>query len=354
MKKILICFFSFLFFLAYGFSTPWISPKRTSAEGIVQELGTLCVQQCPSDSIWYLKGVPFMLGSLDSELEGTCTMEQGEISVKLANGTTNSLTTNDNVLLRLCPGLENGFQTVYFKFSVLRLSSYTAQAGDTFVIGGTFATETARFTVPKFTFVFGETHAADRLELVEESSFSMLGGALLRMDGMHNGLRFQAEVGKTPVAGATYYMLIVPERYLTHFGITGNYYEELKRALGDKFLAAMEAEPFQATKADELASGGRLQEGLWYVQGSLTDIQYENLNETFFAVAYYVDGDGEHYASFTVGKNVRSIRSATQNALVDTTKYTEEELTILQSWLEAAEAQESGKSEEEYKAEKSA
>ncbi len=354
MKKWLVCIFSFLFLIAYSFTALLSSIVAVRAEDTPKDLGTLSVQRT-TNSDYLSKGVPFMLGPLTEYLEGTCVLEQGEISVQLTNGTTKSFSSGVQLDMYLILNKEDGFQPVYFKFSQLDIKGHVMEAGDTFVIGRTFVSGNTRFTLPKFRLVFGETHEKDSLELVRESSFSMLKGALLRMDGEHNGLRFQAEIGEACVEGATYFMLIVPEAYITHFEITGNYYEELQEVLGDRYLANMEATPFQATQVDEEESSGRLQEGLWYLQGSITDIRYENLNEKFFAVAYYVDSEGAHYAEVEFGRNVQSIGFAAKKAVEDTkANYTAEELEILQAWVDAAAAQAAGKSEEEYEAEKSA
>ena len=129
------------------------------------------------------------------------------------------------------------------------------------------------------------------------NNFAMIEKAGLRLytDEKDHGIKFVADIG-TPVENAKYYMMIVPEKYVTALSLEAgdDYYTEIYNALVSKIgeekaketLAVMECVPFQ----DEEIGAST------YVQGTLTQIQYDNLNENWFAIAYYNAGNGNVYA----------------------------------------------------------
>ncbi len=160
-----------------------------------------------------------------------------------------------------------------------------------------------------------------KITIIEEE-LSMVEGAAIRFVG--DGLRFIANLGVNPDMDAKYYVMIVPEYYLTMLNITENYYDNLRNALGqDAFIANMEAEPFQSEDDETLTSG------LWYVQGSLVNILPENLNTEFFGIAYMVKDGVTTYASFTEGTNVRSIVEVSSLALNHQSEYSSDEIDSL-------------------------
>ena len=146
--------------------------------------------------------------------------------------------------------------------------------------------------------------------------FSMVDGASVRLNSSKMGIRFTAEIGATYDADATYHVLIVPYEYITLLNITGDYYTQLREKLGESaYLATMEALPFQATAED--AENYGLTQGIYYVRGSLTTIQFDNMNKKFFGIAYTVKDGVYTYASFTEGENVRSLVEISSLALCD-------------------------------------
>lgn len=149
-----------------------------------------------------------------------------------------------------------------------------------------------------------------------EANFAMCEGAEVRTDGK-NGIRFIAGLGdvlptETDYANLTYNVMIVPQAYISYYGITDNYYTALKSALEadsnvkNKFIATMQAQPFYS---DEVVEG---EEG-YYVRGTLSNVQYENINIDWFGMAYltYTDSQGATqyvYAQIPEsGANVRSL-----------------------------------------------
>ena len=187
------------------------------------------------------------------------------------------------------------------------------QEGDTFTISGTFkctSDATQMFEITKTTVVYTNG------ELQYVRGFSMLDGASVRLNSSKMGIRFTAEVGATYDADATYHVLIVPYEYLTLLNITGDYYTQLREKLGESaYIATMEASPFQATAEDATNYG--LTEGLYYVRGSLTTIQYANMNTEFFGIAYSIKDGAYTYADFNEGENVRSLVEVSSLALCD-------------------------------------
>lgn len=160
------------------------------------------------------------------------------------------------------------------------------------------------------------TRKASAEETFSADNFVMCNGAEVRTDGI-NGIRFVASLGdvlpkETDYANLTYNVMIVPKVYMTHYNITENYYKALESALNadsnvtDKFIATMETEPFYS---DEVVAG---EEG-YYIRGTLSNVQYKNINVDWFGMAYltYTDAKGETqyiYAQIPeAGANVRSL-----------------------------------------------
>ncbi len=139
------------------------------------------------------------------------------------------------------------------------------------------------------------------------TGFAMEYGARIRIGGTndsHNGIRFTADLGtdlSVYNADAKWYVMVVPASYVE--GMEGeniDYYQEIYDDLynaetnANPYIATMQAEPYQV-------------EGNYYVQGSLVNIKYENINRDWFGVAYYEVNGVRTYATFNEGENVRNV-----------------------------------------------
>ena len=213
--------------------------------------------------------------------------------------------------------------------------------GATYVLNGTFknvtnqtllAFDNVRITID-IDDLDGSIHST-----ISRSIFSMTVGASIRMNEGSMGIRFEAELGDSYDEEASYYMMIVPKSYLTAFNITGNYYESLYSALYSAglstYIGAMQCQPFQYT-AEEAAKYDKVVTS-WYVRGSLTNIQYHNMNTEFFAIAYKMKDGVYTYAKFNEGDNVRSIADVASKALNATDMYTDEQKIILNRLVDRA------------------
>ena len=197
------------------------------------------------------------------------------------------------------------------------------QAGATYVLNGTFknAANQAEIVFENVRIQLTETEDGKFTASVLRETFSMVDGASVRLNSEYKGIRFEMELGYTYQEDAQYYMMIVPYNYLTLFNVTGDYYNALVAAtqgLGVK-IATMQCEPFQYT-AEELTINGR-NAGSYYIRGSLTDIQYSNINTQFVGIAYKVVNGVYTYAEFNEQNNVRSLAEVASKALSDTATY---------------------------------
>ena len=120
-------------------------------------------------------------------------------------------------------------------------------------------------------------------------SFKMVSGASVRVVEPY-GIMFKASVPETQAQDANkkYYMMIIPEDYITTYSLTiggayCDYYDVLVKAVGEKGVATMQCLPYQ-------------EEGEWRVRGSLVGVQYENLNRNFVGIAYYEENGKRTYA----------------------------------------------------------
>ncbi len=184
---------------------------------------------------------------------------------------------------------------------------------------------------------------------VSRSMFSMTAGASIRLNENSMGIRFEAEIGDSYDENASYYMMIVPKSYLTAFNITGDYYTALYNALQSAglstYIAAMECKPFQYS-AEDAEKYGKIVTS-WYIRGSLTTIQYHNMNTEFFAIAYKVEDGVYTYAKFNEGDNVRSIADVASKALNAGSMYTDDQKVILNGFVDTALKEGAGKAEDE-------
>ena len=179
--------------------------------------------------------------------------------------------------------------------------------------------------------VAGGFFALGSVEANAESKFSMIEGASVRLTSDGNyGIRFTAELGVDnetdlkSVYGETaqFGMMVIPYDYYTaalkDLPAGSDYYEALYDALVEAgqttpYIADMEAEPFVATASDKSLTAGQ-----YYVRGSLTNLQYANINREFIGLAYYKTEEGgeRKFAEFTESgaRDIVYVASKTLNA----------------------------------------
>lgn len=138
----------------------------------------------------------------------------------------------------------------------------------------------------------------------ESAVFRMLDGASVRLDAEENGLRFTAELGQeSPAEGLEYHIMIFPAVYMERFSMTEESDFVSVLTENEATYLDMVADPFQC-----LAAENGMQEGYWYVRGSVTSIKYENINGVFFGIAYAENAEGERtYAAYSDGANERDV-----------------------------------------------
>ena len=136
------------------------------------------------------------------------------------------------------------------------------------------------------------------------AAFRMLEGASVRLDAEENGLRFTAEIGEEePAAEEEYHIMIFPAAYFERFSLTAE--SDFVSVLTEKKATYLDmaADPFECKTAEN-----GMQEGFWYVRGSVTSIKYENINGVFFGIAYAENAEGERtYAAYSDGANERDV-----------------------------------------------
>ncbi|MBQ8229399.1 MAG: hypothetical protein IJZ32_01740 [Clostridia bacterium] len=184
------------------------------------------------------------------------------------------------------------------------------------------------------------------------TEFAMVNGAAVRLNAVDGkyGIRYTASLGVANKTDLTakygendFYVMIIPEDYITKYSLTastdlyGDLYTALKAAdpTEEPYIATMNALPFQATADDEAQLG--LNKDEYYVRGSLTTVQYENLNRDFFGIAYYQDAEENRtYAAYE--DNVRNLVNVSSKALnsgayVDDTEKTNDDWDILRGFV---------------------
>ncbi len=337
-----------LFCLSFGQS--FLHTTTASAAG-----PTISVQAKQYDGeLWCNNSIVFALtGTGENTLSSQYTLKEGQCVLQRAG---ESDTQYAKAVLKTTSIQSNGGLVVRISHTEL---GYAFTAGDVFIIGGVWSGELNTLNIEPFQFVYGDSITESVVMPIEaasdENTFNMMTGAQMRLDEV-TGLRFAAQIGETLPEDATFFMLIFPEIYLSALEKKDDYYREIQEKIGG-FVANIEATPFQATAKDVAQSGNVLQKGYYYVRGSLIDIRYDNLNVNFFAIAYYIDGEGTyHYASFEQNENgrynnSRSIAAVAAAALQDGAgekTWSEEEQALLEDYVAAAEAKKKGISEEDY------
>lgn len=143
-----------------------------------------------------------------------------------------------------------------------------------------------------------------------EGSFKMVDGASIRLTEDSSGIRYMAEVSDTT---KEYYILIVPEDFLTSKGITNDFVTNLESEYPTQEFAKIACTPF-----DYL--------GKKVISASLINLKDANYKREFVGIAYYIDEGVYTYASFNEGKdifaNARNI-AAVASAFLNKTDGTE-------------------------------
>ena len=130
-------------------------------------------------------------------------------------------------------------------------------------------------------------------------SFSMQEEATIRLDSAHYGIRFRANVD--PSVSAQYRIFIVPTDWITAYaqGIDGFDYNNFD------YIAQFNSD---GREFADMGCSVLMKDGEYYVQGSLTSILYNNMDRSFFGLAYYTNVNGERvYADFVQGENEKII-----------------------------------------------
>ncbi len=148
------------------------------------------------------------------------------------------------------------------------------------------------------------TASANEIGTETVAAFRMMDGASVRLDAEENGLRFTAELGQeSPAEGLEYHIMIFPAVYMERFSMTEESDFVSVLTGNEATYLDMVADPFQCPAAEN-----GMQEGYWYVRGSVTSIKYENINGVFFGIAYAENAEGERtYAAYSDGANERDV-----------------------------------------------
>ena len=134
-----------------------------------------------------------------------------------------------------------------------------------------------------------------------DEGISMMKSVEIR-DNEPIGLRFGAKISNyKPENGYSYGMIILPTDYLSKYALVGDYVASLNR-LGVDFIDL----------SCNVLSGDYNGDGIIenYVQGSIVDLKYKNLNRSFTAIAYIKNEEGEYlYSSSTVNESLARLAS---------------------------------------------
>lgn len=122
----------------------------------------------------------------------------------------------------------------------------------------------------------------------DPNNFVMCEGAEVRTDGDASGIRFVAKLGDTSLpeyTNLTYNVMIVPQAYIDHYEITGDWYTALKakmeadETLTNKTIITMQTKPFYSSEVVAGEKGN-------YIRGTLSNVKYDNINVEWFGIAY--------------------------------------------------------------------
>jgi|GEM_PF-2652193 len=115
------------------------------------------------------------------------------------------------------------------------------------------------------------------------------------------GLRFGAKISNyNPQNGYKYGMIIIPTDYISEYQLNGDYIAKLEEN-GVEFLN------LRCNVLNGDFNGDGIIEN--YIQGSIVDLKYKNLNRGFTAIAYIKSGEDYLYSSSTVSESVAHVAS---------------------------------------------
>ena len=138
-------------------------------------------------------------------------------------------------------------------------------------------------------------------------------GVELRLSQEYSGIRFTAKIYPSDYnAEYSYGMIITPNDYIDEYisGENPDYIAQFE-SQSIKIINLTNMTPIAVDiDSDEEAD-------YYLLKGVISNILYNNFNREFFAIAYYNDGESNHYATVTDTENVRSIAAITDSALND-------------------------------------
>ena len=171
----------------------------------------------------------------------------------------------------------------------------------------------------------GAPITANNVSAADDTTLTMVGAAIRPDDGAY-GIRFAAKTD-APVNGAQYYVMIVPETWLTdnnYLGdcADGDYYkhltEEKELVTDDPETPEYDGEFITMKTTPELQTSGDYN-GKYLVKGTIASVDFTNSNTKFFGVAYY-EKDGARVYAENQTDSVRSICYVAGAALNDESK----------------------------------
>ena len=180
------------------------------------------------------------------------------------------------------------------------------------------------------------------------TTFEMDYGAAVRLTGDDTtgyGIRYTATIDASEyVSTDKYYVMIIPSGWIQKYSLTGencDYYDVLVNQNGKVWQGTDEERTINIMETVPKKDGNK-----YTINGSITNVKYENSYRTFFGLAYKTDADGNNrvYAEFTEGDNVRSISEVASKALNDKEEnYTTTQVDFLNKVIKSAYNAEMGK-----------
>ncbi len=160
------------------------------------------------------------------------------------------------------------------------------------------------------------------------TEFEMVDGASIKTDANSKGITFTARLTEYDQT-VEYGFVIVPKSYIIENGIIGDFVSELTDVYGANGFTKITCQPKQ--------------EGMHYVvQGSLTQINYSNIDTEYVGIAYSYKGGQYSYASFdTVHDISASVFGVAQKSANDyyynaNTTLTKNDISVINGFIDMA------------------
>ena len=179
----------------------------------------------------------------------------------------------------------------------------------------------------------------------DSSSFMMLGGSI-RLNATTPGIRFQASISddyyqaianpesETYDATAVFGMMIAPVDYMAGIDASDDYIVELSKKDLTVSPIIHYSQPWQKT-----AEEGEPVDTNWYINGSISNVRYENSNREFFGIAFMRTGEeGSYVYTYpeleSIDAMTRSMSGIAIMAREDTEHtYSEDQYTIIDKYI---------------------